>query len=49
LERQKISAPRQFRGVGRASLWEVAYLVEVVGPDGPYTIYVDRSALVIVP
>jgi hypothetical protein len=35
--------------VGVARLWELTYRCQLIGPDGPYTIDVDRTALVRVP
>jgi hypothetical protein len=47
--REQVTAPRLFPIVGPARLWEVSYRVDVVGPDGRYSVYVDRSALVLAP
>jgi hypothetical protein len=49
LEREVVLAPRPFPLVGRARLWQVTHRIDVAGPDGPYTLYVDRSALVLAP
>ena len=38
-----------FDAVTGARLWQVTHRVDVVGPDGLYTVYVDRSALVLAP
>lgn len=47
LEQEKVLAPRLIPRVGLARLWLVTYRVDVVGPDGPYSVYVDRAALVL--
>jgi hypothetical protein len=49
LVRERVGVPRFYRGVGHAAHWELSYRCDVVGPDGPYTIYVDRNAMVLVP
>jgi hypothetical protein len=49
LERERVSAPRLYPGVGLAIEWQLTYRCQVVGPDGPYTVYTDRTALVRLP
>ncbi|OWK45097.1 hypothetical protein [Fimbriiglobus ruber] len=49
LDREEVGAPRFFRGVGRAQVWRLTYRCEVNGPDGPYVVYTDRTALIRVP
>jgi hypothetical protein len=49
LESAKLGAARQFGGVGKGRLWQLHYRCDVFGPDGAYTIYVDRNAIVRVP
>ncbi len=46
---EEVSAPRMFPRIGNARVWQVTYKVDVVGPDGRNTIYIDRSAVVLVP
>ena len=45
----QFGAARQYPGVGKGRLWLLQYRCEAFGPDGPYTIYVDRAAIVLVP
>lgn len=49
LEFQELHAARQFPTVGKGRLWVLNYRCDVFGPDGPYTIYVARDAIVRVP
>jgi hypothetical protein len=49
LESAKLGAARQYGGVGKGRLWQLHYRCDVFGPDGAYTIYVDRNAIVRVP
>jgi hypothetical protein len=43
---EEIGAPRQYPGVGLARVWRLTYCCEIVGPDGPYVVYTDRTALI---
>ncbi|QJW94309.1 hypothetical protein [Frigoriglobus tundricola] len=49
LESQELGAARQFPPIGKGRHWVLHYRCDVFGPDGPYTIYVDRNAIVRVP
>jgi hypothetical protein len=43
---ERLGAPRFYPGVGRAREWQLTYRCQIDGPDGPYSFYVDRTALV---
>jgi hypothetical protein len=46
LESERVGAPRFYPSVGRAREWQLTYRCQIDGPDGPYSFYVDRTALV---
>jgi len=46
LEKDSVEAPRKFPLVGMARVWNLTYEFRIVGPDGPYAVYVDRTALI---
>jgi hypothetical protein len=45
----KLGDARQFPLVGKGRLWEIHYECQILGPDGPYAVYTDRTAIVLVP
>ena len=49
LESQELRAARQFPRIGNGRLWLLNYRCDVFGPDGAYTIYVQRDAIIRVP
>jgi hypothetical protein len=49
LESATLGPAREFPRVGKGRLWQLHYRCDVFGPDGPYTISVDRGAIVLVP
>ncbi len=46
LEVEAVKPARNYRRVGRAREWQLMYRCDVVGPDGPITLYTDRDCLV---
>jgi hypothetical protein len=49
LESVRLGPARQFGVVGKGRFWQLHYRCDVNGPSGPYTLYVDRAAIVRVP
>ncbi len=46
LLKTELSAVRDFPRVGKGRIWTLHYECKVFGPDGPYTFYTDRSAII---
>ncbi len=49
IEKETVKPVREFRGIGNASVWKIEYRIDIVGPDGPTTVYYDRVAIIRMP
>lgn len=47
--KDQVRVQRLYPKVGLAREWNLTYFCEINGPDGPYGVYTDRTALIRVP